>query len=170
MIIFYPIVVWVDPKIASVFSGVSLFRYYIGQSRQIFRDSFWHRHSDLLCLQPHRGKKIFEDIERRPLRDHRQIPPRIEGADSESRRVGWLFMHFVYILKAKLMNKSYVGHTFDDRRIKRTYPGKHFYTKRYFTRGNYIMKILKTQMSEEKEKIFMNNQWKKVYENIFENL
>ena len=36
MIIFYPIIVWVDPKIASVFSGVSLFRYYIDISGQIF--------------------------------------------------------------------------------------------------------------------------------------
>ena len=36
MIIFYPIIVWVDPKIASVFSGVSLFRYYIDNFGQIF--------------------------------------------------------------------------------------------------------------------------------------
>ena len=36
MIIFYPIIVWVDPKIASVFSEVSLFRYYIDNFGQIF--------------------------------------------------------------------------------------------------------------------------------------
>lgn len=36
MIIFYPIIVWVDPKIASVFSGVSLFRYYVDNFGQIF--------------------------------------------------------------------------------------------------------------------------------------
>jgi len=36
MIIFYPIIVWVDPKIASVFSRVSLFRYYIDNFGQIF--------------------------------------------------------------------------------------------------------------------------------------
>jgi cell division transport system permease protein len=36
MIIFYPLVVWVDPKIASVFSGVSLLRYYIDNFGQIF--------------------------------------------------------------------------------------------------------------------------------------
>ena len=112
MIIFYPIVVWVDPKIASVFSGVSLFRYYIDNFGQDFRDSFGHRHSDLLCLQPHRGKKIFEDIERRPLRDHR-MARLASRSDSESRRVGWLFMFFVYILKSQVANKSYVGHTDD---------------------------------------------------------
>ena len=36
MIIFYPIIVWVDPKIASIFSGVSLFRYYTNNFGQIF--------------------------------------------------------------------------------------------------------------------------------------
>ena len=36
MIIFYPIIVWVDPKVASVFSEVSLFRYYIDNFGQIF--------------------------------------------------------------------------------------------------------------------------------------
>ena len=51
MIIFYPIVVWVDPKIASVFSGVGLFRYDMTTSGQIFAILFGHRHSDLLCLQ-----------------------------------------------------------------------------------------------------------------------
>ena len=36
MIIFYPVVVWIDPKIMSVFSEVSLLRYYIENFVQIF--------------------------------------------------------------------------------------------------------------------------------------
>ena len=36
MIIFYPVIVWIDPKIMSVFSEVSLLRYYIENFVQIF--------------------------------------------------------------------------------------------------------------------------------------
>lgn len=36
MIIFYPIIVWIDPKIMSVFSEVSLLKYYIDNFVQIF--------------------------------------------------------------------------------------------------------------------------------------
>lgn len=36
MIIFYPIIVWIDPKIMAVFSEVSLLRYYINNFVQIF--------------------------------------------------------------------------------------------------------------------------------------
>lgn len=36
MIIFYPIIVWIDPKIMTVFSEVSLLRYYINNFVQIF--------------------------------------------------------------------------------------------------------------------------------------
>ena len=36
MIIFYPVVVWIDPKIMSVFSEVSLLKYYVENFVQIF--------------------------------------------------------------------------------------------------------------------------------------
>lgn len=36
MIIFYPVIVWIDPKIMAVFSEVSLFKYYVENFVQIF--------------------------------------------------------------------------------------------------------------------------------------
>ena len=93
-------------------------------------------------------------------------------SDSESRRVGWLFMFFVYILKSQVANKSYVGHTDDlDRRIKEHNSGKHFYTKRYLPwEIIYNENFENANEARKREKYLKTTNGRRFMKNIFENL
>ncbi|KKS89141.1 MAG: Excinuclease ABC subunit C [Parcubacteria group bacterium GW2011_GWF2_43_11] len=55
---------------------------------------------------------------------------RLDSPASRARRVGHMFI--LYVLKSKMVEKSYVGVTNNiDRRLKEHNSGKHFYTKRH---------------------------------------
>jgi putative endonuclease len=81
-------------------------------------------------------------------------------------------MYYLYILKSKIANKSYVGITKDPkRRLREHNQGKHFYTKRYIPwKIIHIEKFETRKKAREREKYYKSSAGRQKMKQIFDKI